>query len=176
MVNRSGHVSYGDDTGLFVTFFKHPHKGVIKDYIEVVFPADTKSITRRPVKESDKERFSKKWEAYQKGEKYKEEGYPLEQWQVMDEGLVREYNHQRIYTVEQLAELKESSLDSLGLGARTYHTKAKAFVEANKNSGAAEKFAAVNEQLKAQIDDLTKLVKEQAIQIKALQPKKKKSG
>jgi len=174
MVNRKGHVSYGEDENLFVTFFKHPRKGVLTDYIEIIFPADTRSITRRPVKEQDKGRFSKHWEAYQKGETYKQEGFPLEQWQAMDEGMVREYNHHRIYTVEQLANLNETSLENLGLGARTLHTKAKAFVKANSNSKIAEKLAAQNEELKKQLADLTVVVKDLKEQVDKKQSKAKK--
>jgi beta-N-acetylglucosaminidase len=92
----------------------------------------------------------------------------------MDEGTVREYNHHKIFTVEQLANLKETSLDNLGLGARTLHTKAKAFVAANKDSKVAEKYAAQNEALTKQVEDLSKIVKEQSLKLDALEKANKK--
>ena len=177
MVNRSGHVSYGDDESAVVRFHKHPYKDDLHDFVEIIFPADTKSITDRPVKESDKQRYSRQWEAYQKGEEFKQEGFPLESWVEMDPGMVREYNHHKIYTVEQLAGMNETNLTNLGLGARTLHTKAKAFIEAHKGTKEAVKFAALNEQQGKQIEFLTKTVDELKIQLESLQPKKgKKAG
>lgn len=172
MVNRNGHVSYGQDEDCFARFHKHPYKNTMCDFIEIIFPG-ARDTTDRPVKESDKQRFARQWEAYQKGEEYKAEGYPLERWQEMDVGLVREYNHARIYTVEQLANMNEGNLANLGLGARTLHTKAKAFIEAHKDTEAAVKYAAQNEELKKQIETLVASNKEMKSRLDALETRKK---
>lgn len=174
MVNRNGHVSYGNDENAVVRFHKHFYKNKQSDYIEIMFAGDNKSVTDRPIKESDKQRFPRQWEAYQRGEEFKQEGYPLESWSEVDAGIVREYNLRQIYTVEQLANLNEANLDNLGLGARTLHTKAKAFVEVNKKTANAVKYAALNEQLTKQIEDLRKEVLELRQQVNTKKTKGKK--
>ena len=115
MVNRNGHVSYGQDENCFARFHKHPYKG----------------------------------------------------------GMVREYNHKRVYTVEQFANMAESNLDNLGLGARTLHTKAKAFLAAHKDTKVAEKYAAQNEELKKQMEILAKSNKDMKDRLDSLEIKKK---
>lgn len=172
MINRNGHVSYGQDEDCFVRFHKHPYRGEMKDYVEIIFPG-ARDTTDRPVKESDKQRFTRQWEAYQKGEVFKQEGFPLENWQEMDAGMVREYNHNHIYTVEQLANMNEGNLSNLGLGARTFQTKAKAFIEAHKDTKAAVKFAALNEELKKQNKLLQESIKELKERLDSLETKKK---
>jgi hypothetical protein len=172
MVNRNGHVSYGQDENCFARFHKHPYKGGMHDFIEIIFPG-ARDTTDRPVKESDKQRFGRQWEAYEKGEEFKAEGYPLENWQAMDQGMVREYNHKRVYTVEQFANMAESNLDNLGLGARTLHTKAKAFLAAHKDTKVAEKYAAQNEELKKQMTVLIKSNKDMKDRLDSLEVKKK---
>ena len=167
-----GHVSYADDSSAYVRFHKHPYKDELRDFIELIFPADTKSVTDRPVKDSDKERFPRQWEAYLKGEVIKQEGYPLENWVMMDAGLVREYNYHHIYTVEALANMNEANINNIGFGARTLHTKAKAFVEANNDgSKIAVKLAAQNEVQKGQIEELSAKVTELMKTVELLQPK-----
>ena len=109
----------------------------------------------------------------EKGEEFKAEGYPLENWQAMDQGMVREYNHKRVYTVEQFANMAESNLDNLGLGARTLHTKAKAFLAAHKDTKVAEKYAAQNEELKKQMEILAKSNKDMKDRLDSLEIKKK---
>ena len=125
---RTGHVSYGKDENSFVRFYKYLDKGKLKDFIEIIAPGDTRSEMRREVQELDKKRWPNAYHEYITGEASKEGGYPLNQWAEMDEALIRLYNYQRIYTVEQLAEVADVNLDNLGPGARALRTKAITFV------------------------------------------------
>jgi hypothetical protein len=69
--------------------------------------------------------------------------------------------------------MAESNLENLGLGARTLHTKAKAFVAAHKDTKVAEKYASQNEQLKSQMEALAKANKEMKDRLDSLETKKK---
>ena len=66
-VNR-GHVTHGNDESAYVRFYKRNEKGVTKDFVEIIFPGDTKTVTNRQLKEEDKFRWPKHWEAYQRGQ------------------------------------------------------------------------------------------------------------
>lgn len=153
-VERGGHVKHGTDDAAWVRYYKRSEKGVSKDFIEIRFPGDNKTVVNRQVKEDDKHRWPKQWDAYQRGEEFKSEGYPLEQWPEVDEGQVREFNYKNIYTVEQLALMTDSNLQSLGPGGRELQAKAKAFVDVIKKTADASKYAAQYEAVKADNDRL----------------------
>jgi hypothetical protein len=158
-----GHVKHGQDDSAYVRFHKFNEKGVAKDFIEIMFPGDARTIVHRAVKEDDMHRWPKQWQAYQAGEEFKAEGFPLEQWPEIDDGMVRDLNHKRIYTVEQLSAVTDQNLVNLGLGARELVAKAKAFADVRKDSAAVSKYAAQAEQalaenalLREQLSELSK--------------------
>lgn len=151
-VERGGHVKHGNDDSAYVRFYKRNEKGVPKDFVEIMFPGDARTVVDRHVKDDDKMRWPKQWAAYESGEAFKADGFPLEQWPELsaDEGVIRDLNHKRIYTVEQLANVSDQNLANIGLGARALVAKAKAFVEVRKDSAAVTKYAEQYEQVKAE--------------------------
>lgn len=168
-VERGGHVKHGTDDSAYVRFHKYNEKGVAKDFVEIMFPGDSRTVVHRQVKEDDKNRFPKQWSAYQAGEEFKADGFPLEQWDQVDEGMVRDLNHKRIYTVEQLAAVTDQNLSNIGLGARELVAKAKAFSEVRKDSAAVAKYAAEAEQIKAAYALLEGQYKQLAERLQALE-------
>jgi transglutaminase-like putative cysteine protease len=164
-----GHVTHGNDGSAYVRFYKRHEKGVSKDFVEIMFPGDTKTIVNRQVKDDDKMRWTQQWRAYEAGEAFKAEGCPLEQWPAVaqDEGLIRDLNHKHIYTVEQLAAVSDQNLANIGIGARELVAKANAFLDVRKDTQAAEKYAQLAEQsqaenklLREQVADLAKRLQE----------------
>lgn len=147
-----GHVKHGTDSAAYVRFHKRNEKGVAKDFVEIMFPGDNKTVVNRQVKDEDKIRWPGQWQAYEAGEAFKIDGFPLEQWPELsaDEGLIRDLNSKRIYTVEQLAAVSDQNLGNIGLGARALVAKAQAFVEVRKDSAAVSKYAAQAEQALAE--------------------------
>lgn len=164
-----GHVKHGNDDSAYVRFYKRSEKGVAKDFVEIMFPGDARTVVDRQVKEDDTHRWPKQWAAYQAGEEFKADGFPLEQWPEVDEGIVRDLNHKRIYTVEQLSAVTDQNLANIGLGARELVAKAKAFVEVRKDSAAVSKYAAQAEQALAENVLLRDELKVLAAKLQALQ-------
>lgn len=165
----NGHVSHGSDASAYVRFYKYSDKGRESDFVEIIFPGDARTEMRRKVQDSDKMRWPGHWAAYQAGEQSKAAGRPLEQWPQVDEAMIRELNHKRIYTVEQLASVTDGNLSNIGMGARELVAKAKAFVEAMEKTDAAQKYAAQYEQIKAENDVLQEQNRELASRLQALE-------
>src|SRR6185437_11248271 len=134
----NGHVSHGTDRAALVRFYKFEIHGMVgtktQDFIEIISPGDTKSEMRRQVQDSDKIRWPDAWKAYEAGEEFKAQGTPLEQWREIDSSMIRELIHKHIYTIEQLANLGDTGIDNVGMGARMLVAKAKAFIEVNKDA------------------------------------------
>lgn len=166
---KNGHVSHGSDASAYVRFYKYSDKGVESDFVEIIFPGDSRTEMRREVKDSDKVRWPAAWASYEAGEQSKATGYPLEQWRGVDEAMIRELNHKRIYTVEQLASVSDSNLANIGMGARELVAKAKAFIEVMKDTEAATRYAAQFEQMKSENDLLQEQNRELASRLQALE-------
>lgn len=151
-VERGGHVKHGQDDNAYVRFYKRMEKDKSKDFVEIIFPGDSRTIVDRQVKEDDKHRWGRQWQAYQAGEECKAEGFPLEQWPRIsaDQGAIRDLNYKHIYTVEQLASVTDQNLPNIGLGARELVAAAKAFIEVKKDTDAVERYAAQYEQIKGE--------------------------
>jgi hypothetical protein len=168
---HGGHVKHGSDDSAYVRFYKRNEKGVTKDFVEIIFPGDNKTVVNRQVKEDDTHRWPKHWQAYQTGEEVKASGFPLEQWPEIatDEGLLRDLNHKHIYTVEQLAAVSDQNLANIGLGARALVAKAQAFLAVQKDSGAVARYAAQYEQVSEENALLKRQLAELSARLQAIE-------
>lgn len=160
------------DEALFVEFFyKAVYQGALSEqegrpihkqekFIRITTPG-AKTVIERKVSEQDKQRFARRWEAFERGEDAPQDGMPLEQWPLLGVDQVADLKALKIYTVEQLAAMSDAHLHNIGLGGRQLRAKAQAFIDAAKGSADITQLAAENERLKeelkslkAQIEDL----------------------
>jgi len=81
-------------------------------------------------------------------------GTPLSEWTALGVKQVAELNLMNIPTVEALAGCSDATLQELGLGARDLRTRAQAFLAASVDTGAIDKLASENIQLKDMIEGL----------------------
>lgn len=125
------------------------------DMVRVVIPGDNGNVVERRVKPSDKIRWPRQWEAYQKMEEFVPDGTLLETWPLLTRGQIEDLKYQNIFTVEQLAEVSDEALSRLGLGARRMREHARAFIETSKTGKVPAKIVEENERLKNQIQLLT---------------------
>jgi hypothetical protein len=104
-------------------------------------------------------RFGKPYEDWKAGRASADAGTPLEQWPLMDAGLVAAFKAANVYTVQQLAGLSDGLLDTaIRRGGREWRAKAIAWLdEAKTAAGDVEARATIARQ-QDQIDQLTKTV------------------
>lgn len=81
-------------------------------------------------------------------------GTPLKSWPAMEIDIVANMVAAKVFTVEALAELPDSALGRLGMGAREWRTKAKAYLENAKGPAEAQRLAVENARLK---DDMERM-------------------
>lgn len=138
-LNPDGSVRLGTDSQLVVRFYKRAVLNEFKskqasspqyeskDYVQIFHPGE-KDMIDRPVKESDKLRFSVQWQAFlTKGEQVAE-GTPLDHLWPGNPEIVATLRGSRIQTVQQLAGLTDSACSMLQFGAEL-RKKAQAFLE-----------------------------------------------
>ena len=163
----SGHVVEGD-SGVLVTIFKHPvymkflsteaGRDIYKeyDYISIRTHGQKHSNPVRKIKDADKARFPKIWEAYQNNESVVDDGTPIDQLPTIDKARLYELKAAGIKTIEMLASIQDGNVKSLGPGGMTLKTKAKQFLEGNSgNSVKLEEAMDQIAELKAMVEKLT---------------------
>lgn len=155
----------GDDA-LWVEFFKQPKEIKFKsekegrpifedrDYIRITTPGDSTSVQVREVRADDKERFARAWRRYQEGQEIAPDGTPLEQWPRMSRAQAEELKHFKCFTVEQLASLSDAQCQRLGPNMMSLRREANAFLDVSRDTAMVQKYAAENERMKQEIEDL----------------------
>ena len=134
--------------GLYAEFYMHPlqdkaestkeGRPIYKDvpYIMIMVPGDKGSVIRRPVRTgndpaNDNNRFYNEYVAFVQNRTQPLEGTPLAQWNQITKGESLELEYFNIRTVEQLADLNDTSAQNV-MGFSTLKTKAKAYLDMTK--------------------------------------------
>jgi uncharacterized membrane protein YccC len=63
-----------------------------------------------------------------------------------------------LFTIEQIAEASDITCQAMGAKGREWRTKAQAFIATSTETAAAQRFAAENERLRADLDSLREQV------------------
>lgn len=129
--------------------------------VDIIIPGQNQSIATERIKDHHRERWPNAYAAWKKGLEIATEGSPLEMWPPLTPAQVANLKVLNITTVEQLAQLPDSALSKIGMGARDLQIKAKAWLtESNRGEALSQamaenaKLAATIETMKANYDDL----------------------
>jgi hypothetical protein len=132
-----------------------------RDFIEITIPGDTFNIVNRQVTQKDIEQYRGSYDRYKAGLEQSVDGFPLEQWARLSKSQVANYKALNFKTVEQIAEMPQSSAANVGMSAQGDIAAAKAFLAQSKDGALSQKQA-------VQIETLLAEVARQAEQIKEL--------
>ena len=139
------------DAGLHVTFYQHPVDG--QDHVKIEYPADDKTVGDFFATDHYKRRFKPQWRVY-KGELEEFAGQcRIETVSWIDPGLLHDMKRANIHTVEQLAALSDSSIDSTNmLGLMAFRAKAQEHLAQQEKSSQYDKLAAQNGELMKRLE------------------------
>lgn len=132
------------------------------DFIVIMAPGEKDPIFEGKVRETDKSRFSRAWEAYKQKREAPVNGMPIEQWPLISAARVSELKAVGVPTVEALANVTDERLRNLGMGARDLRQKAIDFLAAAKSSAPLA-------QMREEIESIKLLLKQKDEAIAALQ-------
>jgi hypothetical protein len=154
---NGGIVEFGSDARLFVEFYSRSVRDEVAsksadrpvhvqvDYVRIRQPGERDEINR-PAHDGDRRRFSRHWQAYQEGRQATPDGTPLSILFPNNPEIVENLKYDKIFVVEQLAELNDTQIGNIGLGGRQFVDKAKAFLKAaNSGRGFAQLTAKVDQ-------------------------------
>jgi len=130
------------------------------EMVEIITPGDHLNITHKYVRDPEKLRWPRHYEAWKKGQETPLEGTPLDQWAVIPRERVLELQAANIRTVEELADVTDIRIPRRS-DWRTLRQHAQNWLlQAEKNSGLTK--------LQSQIDKQTEQIEKQSKQIDAL--------
>lgn len=141
-----------------------------RDYVEIYTPGNPDPFVTEATDRYQKQ-YAEQYAAYKAGLEPSVSGIPLEEWPRMSPAKVANYKAMKVSTVEQVAEMSDTSCNKIGMDAMSDKIAAKAYLANAKDSALAQKYAVENERLQKQISDLMGQVKDLAAQIEK-KPKK----
>lgn len=179
--NYESGVGIPNTGNVFPVFFREAVKNDIKsleagrpifdtqEYIRIIIPGDNLNSPVRLIKESDKVVYAEAYQRFKNEEAMAFDGTPVDAWPRLELKQVYALKAQGFFTVESIANVTDANLNKLGLGAMMLRDMAKAYIEAAKNGGNAERLVAENAQLRTDmstmartIDDLKQLIEKMA--------------
>jgi hypothetical protein len=135
------------------------------DYVQIAHPGESLNIIDRRVDDADKKRFAAQWAQYERGADQIPEGVPIAVLFRGHPGIMLTLQRASIFTVEQLAALSASGIESVGMGCQAWVNNAKAYLEEVSKGVDRAHFESViselkteNQNLKAQVESLSKTV------------------
>lgn len=128
-----------------------------KVYIEIRVAGKRDAQACRPVTHADKQRFPEHWAAYEKRAEPPTEGMPLMEWGLISRSQAEELSFLHIKTVEQLASVTDTNLQSFR-GGYALRERAQKWLEKTQLEGEDMEKQEMREQiatLTAQVEALT---------------------
>jgi len=127
----------------------------MRDFVIIQAPGDKNEVRISLVTEEHKKRWPQKWAHYvNTKENLTPQGWLIESWPVVNAAQVEELKYRKCFTVEQLAEMPFSLIQTMGMGYIELQTKAKHAVLAAKDSAVVQSQAA---ELKKRDDEIALL-------------------
>jgi FtsZ-binding cell division protein ZapB len=173
----------GDDK-LFVVFYM----GILQDqarseeegrpiyhdveWIRIITPGDNTMRIERPVTADERRRFPRQYAAFKNGMKDEDQtpGMRLSEWPMVSRAMAEELRGIKIYTVEQVAELRDDVMLRVP-GLVSLKKQAQVWLGKTKDSAAAAKTAKQLEDLRAQNESLQEANKKLLERVDALMGK-----
>lgn len=156
---KSGLVKFGDDNTSLVFFYNKsveiPHKSrelgrrycESQIYVNIQHPGETLNIIDRPMKDEDKYRYRRSWDAFLQNRSQVPEGTPIDLLFPNYPHVGENLRALGIHTIEQCSELSASAIDNIGRGGQEYVNRAKKYLEsAQKGAGFVKLQAELDEE------------------------------
>jgi hypothetical protein len=145
------------------------------EVVRIFVAGDPLNQIVKPVDASMKERFPVQYDAWiKKQEGMTISGTPIRQWPLLTPANIAEFEGLKIFSVEALSEVSDGNVTK-SVGLREWREKAKAWLETNKDSSAAARYASENMRLSDEVAELKQQMKDLSDQVMSMSMKKAKA-
>lgn len=152
--------------GVYVEFFMHPVEQKFKSvkegrpvfqdvpHIRLVTPGDRNNAPVFIATDEHKNKYRQAWKAFENNDHRQMIGTPVHMLPGISKSQAVEAEHFNVHTIEQLAEISDSTIMSMGIGFRDLRNRAKAYISASKDRARENELQEKNAALQSQIDEL----------------------
>lgn len=179
-IDNQGIAQWGEDKSI-VVFFKGSRHNAVRsqaegapayddiDMVRVIHPGenDGNGIETQAL-DIHKYRWPRQWEAYQKGQEFKQNGTPVEMLFPSSPATAQELKAKNIYTIQQLAVLDDNVITRNPM-LHHHRVRALQYLEAAKKGSNHHELVAKNEVLESDLTQAKADLEEMKQQIAALQ-------
>jgi hypothetical protein len=172
-VNESGGIDYAQmNKGITPIFFIEAipddkateAAGAVRMYeqemVRIQVAGDMLNVATAPVDSAIKERFAAQYEAFKTKRQARHiEGTPLKNWPMISALRIAEFEAVGIFSVENLAAVSDTNVVKLADG-RVWREKAAAWLASAKDNAVSVKYAAENERLRNDLEEMRKQIAE----------------
>ena len=144
-----------------------PYYNQTEKYKKII-PGDRLSVPEGYVSDVERNEYPAEYAAFKRQSEIAEDGLPVEHWPLLTSGQVASLKYQNIMTVEQIAELSDTQLSNIGIGARSLRTQAQAYLEAAKTGAVPARLVTENEELRGQVGILTERMEAFVLRFEAM--------
>lgn len=188
-VNDNGGIDYTEvNKGVTPVFFIEPvpdekateAAGAVRmfeqEMVRIHVAGDMLNVHTSPVLAEHKERFAVQYAAWQTKRIARHiEGTPLKEWPMIPAIRIAEFEAMGIFSVENLKAVSDVNIVKLQDG-RVWREKATAWLASVKDNGASAKYAAENERLRSDMDEMRKQIAELSAKLGEDEPERRKPG
>ena len=139
-----------------------------RDFVEMIIPGNRGSIVHEQVNDEHKHRWPMHYAAFKDGKEAPLTGTPVEEWPPCSASMVAMLKLMNVRTVEQLAELPDDALLRIGMGAREFRAKARAWLAQAKDGAELDRTTVALQMADDKIAALEKQVADLASKCEAL--------
>jgi len=115
------------------------------EYVEIRIAGDSNNVPVMKVNDDHRARWEAQYKAFKAGKDYQGDGMPIKEWNGVSATKAAELVGIGVFTVEALANLPDSYLHKIGIGARELIITAKDYI--NGVDDQSKKIEELNEQL-----------------------------
>lgn len=129
-----------------------------KDYVKIQTPGETLTALDRLATDSDRKRWPRQWALYAQGKEQIPDGIPISLLFPAHPNIVDMLRGYNIHTVEQLANLSGSAIQTVGMGSQDWVNKAVKYLDQSTKGVDFHRFNKMAEEKDRQIATLERQI------------------
>lgn len=139
-----------------------------REFVEIRPIGSNSTMVREEVTDVHRDRWPDEYKRFKDGAADVVTGTPLKEWPFMRPAQIKMLNFYNVFTVEQLSDLTDNTIQAIGMGTREWVKQAKSYLERAKTSVDAMRIVEDNKRLSNELDD----VRIQLAELRSQQPKR----
>lgn len=123
------------------------------EHVRITIPGDHKTELVAISEDRYRNEYPEAYAAFKRQEDSSfVQGTPLKAWPAMTPAIIKNFAYHNVVTIEQMAELHDGAIQSIGMGARDWAAKARAYLDHAAETADAGRLVSENAALKADLE------------------------